>query len=168
MTTATKSVLFLCTGNSVRSIMAEALLRHHAGDRFVACSAGSHPTWRVNSVAIELLMRHGMQTTGLRSKSWTEFEGEHAPPLDFVFTVCDSAAGETCPVWPGHPVTAHWGVQDPADVDGEELERLTAFRRAFRMLERRILLFTSLPLTSLDRLSLQTRLDEIGRVTDDT
>lgn len=166
MNTGPKSVLFLCAGNSARSIMAEALLRHHAGDRFNAFSAGSHPTWRVHSLAIEVLSRHSVDTAGLRSKSWNDFAGPQAPALDFVFTVCDVAAGERCPAWPGLPVTAHLGVPDPAAVEGEELERVNAYRSVFRMLERRILLFANLPLASLDRLSMQAQLDRIGQMND--
>lgn len=154
--------LFLCTGNSARSILAEALLRHHGRGRFVAASAGSRPTGRVNPYALALLEREHLPTDGLRSKSWDEFAGPGAPPVDFVFTVCGNAAGEVCPVWPGQPLTAHWGVEDPAAVTGSDVDKTNAFREAFRILERRIVLFTSLPLASLGTLALQRRLREIG------
>src|SRR4030095_5353250 len=156
-------VLFLCTGNAARSIMAEAILNHSGQGRFVAQSAGSHPTGQVNPLALAQLQRGGISTEGVHSKSWNVFAGRGAAPLDFAFTVCDNAAGEVCPVWPGQPMTAHWGVRDPAAVSGSEVERTQAFRDAFRVLERRITLFTSLPLTSLDRLALPARLREIGR-----
>jgi len=156
-------VLFLCTGNSARSILAEALLRELGEGRFRAHSAGSHPTGRVHPLALELLQQRGLDTAGLRSKSWDELGHAAAPPLHFVFTVCDAAAGETCPVWPGQPMTAHWGVEDPAAAGGPVEERRWAFRRAFLVLQRRIELFTALSLEALDRLSLQTRLDEIGK-----
>jgi len=157
------NVLFLCTGNSARSILAEAALNHRGGGRFRAFSAGSHPTGKVNPNALELLERMGIATDGLRSKSWDEFAAPGAPPLDFVFTVCDNAAGEVCPYWPGQPMTAHWGQPDPASVAGTALDRTNAFREAFRMLDRRISLFTNLPLSTLDRLALGERLREIGR-----
>jgi len=156
-------VLFLCTGNSARSILAEALLRDLGEGRFRAHSAGSHPTGRVHPLALELLQERGLDTRGLRSKSWDEFADAASPPLHFVFTVCDAAAGETCPVWPGQPMTAHWGVEDPAAAEGPVEERRWAFRRAFLVVRRRIELFTALSLEALDRLSLQTRLDEIGK-----
>lgn len=156
-------VLFLCTGNSARSILSEAILNVRGAGRFEAHSAGSHPTGRVNPLAIELLERMAMPTEGLRSKSWDEFARPDSPALDFVFTVCDSAAGESCPYWPGQPVTAHWGVPDPAAVQGTEVEKTAAFREAFRVLERRIALFTSLPIESLDRMVLTSKLREIGR-----
>ena len=159
----TFNVLFLCTGNTARSILAEALLNAMAGTRFNAFSAGSHPKGMVNPYAIELLQKNRLPTEGLRSKSWDEFAQPGAPQLDFVFTVCDNAAGEPCPVWPGQPMTAHWGVADPAAVIGTETERWLAFRQAFRELENRIKIFTSLPIRSLDRLKLQERLDAIGR-----
>jgi protein-tyrosine-phosphatase len=155
-------VLFLCTGNSARSILSEAILNQHGRGRFQAFSAGSHPTGRVNPLALELLTRMKIPTDGLRSKSWDEFAAPGAPALDFVFTVCDNAAGEVCPVWPGQPMTAHWGVPDPAGVVGTEIARTEAFREAFRVLERRIGLFTSLPLASLDRLSLSQKIRDIG------
>ncbi|TXF10415.1 arsenate reductase ArsC [Pelomicrobium methylotrophicum] len=156
------NVLFLCTGNSARSILAEALLRHHGGSRFNAYSAGSHPAGRVNPYVLEFLASQRLPTEGLRSKSWEEFTRPGAPPLHFVFTVCDSAAGEVCPVWPGQPMTAHWSVKDPAvHADADEARR--AVREAFHVLSRRIGLFVSLPLEKLDRLALQQRLEEIGR-----
>jgi arsenate reductase len=156
-------VLFLCTGNSARSILSEAILTAQGRGRFVAHSAGSHPAGRVNPFALDLLKRMGMPTEGLRSKSWDEFAAPGAPELDFVFTVCDNAAGEVCPYWPGQPMTAHWGVPDPAAVTGTDLQKTEAFRDAFRVLERRIALFTSLPIASLDRLTLSAKVREIGR-----
>ena len=156
-------VLFLCTGNSARSIMAEAMLNAMAGSRFKAFSAGSHPTGRVNPFAIELLMKNRLPSEGMRSKSWDEFAAPGAPPLDFVFTVCDSAAGEVCPIWPGQPITAHWGVEDPAAVEGSDEEKRRAFFKAFSLLQNRIQLFLNLPLVKLDRLALKQRLDEIGK-----
>jgi protein-tyrosine-phosphatase len=155
-------VLFLCTGNTARSILAESLLNHWGRGDFVAHSAGSHPKGRVNPIAVELLQQMHMPTTGLRSKSWDEFAQPGAPQLDFVFTVCDNAAGEACPVWPGQPITAHWGVADPAAVEGSDTDRWLAFRTAFRELESRIRLFTSLPIRSLDRVKLQQRVRAIG------
>ena len=157
------NVLFLCTGNSARSILAEQLLNHWGAGVFRGYSAGSHPTRVVNPIALELLRHMKLPTAGLRSKSWDEFARPDAPRLDFVFTVCDSAAAEACPVWPGQPMTAHWGVADPAAVEGPDTQRWLAFRRAFRELENRIKIFTSLPIRSLDRLKLQERLDAIGR-----
>jgi arsenate reductase (thioredoxin) len=156
-------VLFLCTGNSARSILAEALMNTLGKERFVAHSAGSFPTGRVNPFALELLQKNGMPTDGLRSKSWDEFAAPGAPALDFIFTVCDNAAGEVCPVWPGQPVTAHWGVEDPAAVEGTDEEKRRAFVRALTTLRRRIELFLSLPHGHLDTLALKRRLDEIGR-----
>lgn len=156
------NVLFLCTGNSARSILAEALLNHWGRGRFRAFSAGSFPTGRVNPFALDLLRRMGIDATGARSKSWDEFAAPGAPPLHFVFTVCDKAAGEVCPVWPGQPVTAHWGVPDPAAVEGSDVEKANAFRAAFNALEHRIKAFVSLPLESLDRMSLKAALDDIG------
>jgi arsenate reductase (thioredoxin) len=158
------NVLFLCTGNSARSIMAEAILNKLGAGHFRAYSAGSHPKGQVHPEAIRLLEGLGHDTSSFRSKSWTEFAVAGAPPLDFVFTVCDNAAGEACPIWPGHPMTAHWGIPDPAEVTGPPAEIATAFRDAYRMLERRIGAFVSLPIRSLDQLSLQSRLGEIGRL----
>ena len=156
------NVLFLCTGNSARSILAEALLNALGQGRFRAYSAGSHPAGKVNPHALELLAKDGLSTQGLRSKNWDEFAVPGAPPMDFVITVCDNAAGEVCPVWPGQPVTAHWGVADPAAVTGEETLIQRAFRDAFITLQRRIQLLLNLPIASLDRVSLRKRLVEIG------
>jgi arsenate reductase (thioredoxin) len=156
------NVLFLCTGNSARSILAESSLTARGRGRFRAFSAGSHPTGRVNPLAIDLLERMKLPVEGLRSKSWDEFAAPGAPPLDFVITVCDDAAGELCPIWPGQPMTAHWGVEDPAAAGGSQIERTGAFREAFRILDRRVELFTSLPLHSLDRLALTAKLRAIG------
>lgn len=156
-------VLFLCTGNSARSIMAECALNRHGRGRFEAHSAGSHPKGQVHPMTIELLARFNHPTAQLRSKSWDEFAVPGAPPLDFVFTVCDNAAGEVCPVWPGQPMTAHWGVEDPAAYEGPEDKQFRLFRDVYFQLERRIQIFVNLPIRALDRLSLQRRLDEIGR-----
>jgi len=156
------NVLFLCTGNSARSILSEALLNRHGAGRFLAFSAGSQPAGRVNPYALELLRDAGFATEGLRSKNWDEFGAPGAPPLDFVFTVCDNAAAEVCPIWPGQPVTAHWGVPDPAAVQGSDESKHKAFRDAFITLERRINLFLSLPIRSLDQLALARRVTEIG------
>ena len=160
------NVLFLCTGNSARSILAEALLNAQGRGRFRAYSAGSQPAGRVNPLALELLERNQIDTAGLRSKSWDEFGLPGAPTLDFVFTVCDNAAHEVCPVWPGQPMSAHWGIPDPAAVDGDDAERRRAFAQAFQQLSLRLSLFLSLPLASLDGLALQRKLDEIGTVGD--
>jgi len=160
------NVLFLCTGNSARSVIAEAILNKTGAGRFVAHSAGSQPKGQVNPRTIELLQGLGYDTSRFRSKSWSEFARPGAPALDFVFTVCDNAAGETCPVWPGQPMTAHWGVPDPAEATGTEAEIGLAFKDAYRMLDRRIAIFTALPIRSLDQLSLQARLREIGRMQD--
>jgi arsenate reductase (thioredoxin) len=157
------NTLFLCTGNSARSIIAEAILNKLGAGRFRAYSAGSQPRGEVNPHAVALLEGLGYDTAGLRSKSWSEFAAAGAPPLDFVFTVCDNAAGEACPVWPGQPMTAHWGVPDPAAASGNAAEIALAFKDAYRMLHQRIAIFTALPIRSLDRLSLQQRLREIGR-----
>jgi arsenate reductase len=157
------NVLFLCTGNSARSLLAESLLNKIGAGKFVAHSAGSHPTGRVNPNALALLKRLDFPTGDLLSKSWDEFAAASAPPLDFVFTVCDNAANEVCPVWPGQPMTAHWGVPDPAAVEGDEEKIAHAFRDAFLLLQRRIELFANLPVDKLDRLSLKRRLDDIGR-----
>lgn len=157
------NVLFLCTGNSARSIMAEAILNHKGRPTFTAYSAGSHPTGAVRPEALRQIRNARLPTTGLRSKSWDEFARPGAPRMNFVFTVCDNAARETCPLWPGQPMTAHWGVPDPAVVSGtlEEIER--AFRDAFVMLDRRISLFLSLPLASLSKLAIQEQIDRIGQ-----
>ncbi|WP_315786165.1 MULTISPECIES: arsenate reductase ArsC [unclassified Bradyrhizobium] len=157
------NVLFLCTGNSARSIMAESILRKDAGGRFRAFSAGSTPKGAVNPLALRTLQSLDYPTDGLRSKSWLEFAAPDAPVMDFVFTVCDNAAGETCPVWPGQPMTAHWGIEDPAAVEGTDLQKEAAFVTAFRYLKNRIGTFTNLPLRSIDKLSLGTKLREIGR-----
>jgi arsenate reductase len=157
------NVLFLCTGNSARSIMAEAILGKEGKGRFRAFSAGSHPKGAVHPHAIQLLRNAGHEVSGLRSKSWAEFGGPEAPDLDFVFTVCDNAAGESCPLWPGQPVTAHWGIPDPAAAAGSEAAIAFAFKDAYRMLARRIELFLALPLSRLDRMVLQSRVKEIGR-----
>ena len=159
----TFNVLFLCTGNSARSIMAEVLLNHLGKGRFQAFSAGSHPRGSVYPLAIATLMRNHLPVEGLRSKSWDEFAAPGAPPLDFVFTVCDHAAKETCPIWPGQPMTAHWGIEDPAIVEGTPEQQQRAFSLAFRALDARLRIFTSLRLESLDSLALQRKLDEIGR-----
>jgi arsenate reductase len=160
------NVLFLCTGNSARSIMAEAVLRLWGRDKFNAYSAGSHPTGEVNPRAVQILARHNLLTGDLRSKSWDEFARAGAPKLDFVFTVCDRAAAEVCPVWPGQPISAHWGVPDPAAVTGDERKIEHAFLDAFLVLDARIKLFTALPIASLDKLTLQERVDRIGRSQD--
>jgi len=159
----TYHVLFLCTGNSARSILAEAILGRLGGRRFQVHSAGSHPKGEVHPMALEVLRERDYDTTPFRSKSWDEFAKPGAPALDFVFTVCDNAAGEACPVWPGQPMTAHWGVEDPAAFEGPEDKQRWVFRRAYLELERRIELFTNLSIESLDRLSLQARLNEIGK-----
>ena len=158
------NVLFLCTGNSARSIMAEAILNHHGRGRFRAFSAGSHPAGRVNPLAIEQLQRARLSLDGLRSKGWEEFVQPGAPRLDFVFTVCDKAAGEVCPVWPGQPMTAHWGIEDPAAVEGSDEEKRHAFTVAAGQLSRRISLFISVPLAKIDALALKGELDDIGRL----
>jgi arsenate reductase (thioredoxin) len=157
------NVLFLCTGNSARSILAECVLNRLGHGKFRAYSAGSFPKGEVHPYALELLGRQGFPIDALRSKSWNEFAAAEAPRLDFVFTVCDNAAGEVCPIWPGQPMTAHWGLPDPAAVEGNEAERRLAFAETLRMLNNRIGAFVNLPLRSLDRLSLQKRLEEIGR-----
>jgi arsenate reductase (thioredoxin) len=156
------NVLFLCTGNSARSIMAEAILNKLGQGRFQAYSAGSRPKGQVNPYTIQLLNSLGYDTSRFRSKSWNEFAKPGAPPLDFAFTVCDDAAGETCPVWPGQPMTAHWGVPDPAEAKGSPAEIALAFKDAYRMLHQRIGVFSALPIRSLDQLSLQSKLKEIG------
>jgi arsenate reductase (thioredoxin) len=159
-------VLFLCTGNSARSIMAEAILSRDGAGRFLAFSAGSHPRGAVHPYASDLLKKLNHNTKSFRSKSWDEFAVAGAPKLDFVFTVCDNAAGEVCPIWPGQPMTAHWGIPDPAAVEGTEAERRLAFAEAYRMLNNRISIFLNLPLPSLDRLTLQKRLTDIGQAKD--
>ena len=159
----TWNVLFLCTGNSARSILAEATLNAMGRGRFKAWSAGSHPAGKVNPFALELLQKNRLPTEDLRSKNWDEFARADAPALDFVFTVCDNAAGEVCPVWPGQPMTAHWGVPDPAAVEGSDEAKRKAFFTAWSQLQHRISIFASLPLDKLDRLSLKQRLDEIGQ-----
>jgi arsenate reductase (thioredoxin) len=160
------NVLFLCTGNSARSIMAEVLLTRAGQGKFRAFSAGSQPKGRVHPYALDLLRKLNYDVSGLRSKSWQEFSGPDAPKLDFVFTVCDNAAAETCPVWPGQPITAHWGVPDPAAATGKEAEVRLAFADALRMLSNRINIFVALPIRSLDQLSLQRQLDAIGKTKD--
>jgi protein-tyrosine-phosphatase len=160
------NVLFLCTGNSARSILAESLMNHLGQGRFRAYSAGSFPKGQVHPISLALLTHLELPIEGLRSKSWDEFAAPGAPPLDFVFTVCDKAAGEVCPYWPGQPVTAHWGVGDPAAVEGTDAQKWAAFRRAFRELENRIKLFVSLPIASLDRMTLKARVDAIGRTSE--
>jgi arsenate reductase len=157
------NVLFLCTGNSARSILAEAFLNQEGKGRFRAFSAGSFPKGAVNPVALALLGQLGYPTDGLRSKSWDEFALPGAPQMDFVFTVCDQAAGEVCPVWPGQPVSAHWGIPDPVAMEGTDAEKMQAFREALRMLSNRIGVFIELPFDKLDRIKLKTRLDDIGR-----
>lgn len=166
MSTRTYNVLFLCTGNSARSILAEALLNSLGNGRFKGYSAGSYPKGVVHPIALAMLRAHGLPTTGLRSKSWDEFAQPDAPPMDFVFTVCDNAAGETCPIWPGQPITAHWGIPDPAAVTGADEAVRRAFSTAFKELRTRIALFLSLPIEKLDRLILKTRLNEIGGTKD--
>jgi arsenate reductase (thioredoxin) len=156
------NVLFLCTGNSARSIMAEGILNAKGNPRFTAYSAGSHPSGKVRPEALHRLAAAHIETEGLRSKSWDEFARPGAPKLDFVFTVCDNAANEVCPFWPGQPMTAHWGIPDPAAVQGSPQEIERAFRNAFTLLDRRISLFLSLPLASIDRLALKKELDRIG------
>lgn len=157
------NVLFLCTGNSARSIMAEAILNQSGKGRFAGYSAGSQPAAAVNPYAIAYLERNHISTNNLRSKSWAEFAGPDAPKMDFVFTVCDQTAGEVCPVWPGQPMTAHWGVDDPVAVEGDAEKKMRAFADAYMVLNRRIAIFLSLPLEKLDRLSLQKELVNIGK-----
>ena len=164
MTERLFNVLFLCTGNSARSILAEAILNHAGKGRFRAFSAGSHPGGKVHPFAIELLAKHGLAVSDLRSKSWDEFATPGAIHFNFVFTVCDNAAGEVCPVWPGRPMTAHWGIADPAAVQGSDEDKRRAFTQAYAEMNRRIALFTSLPLAKLDSMSIQRELDNIGRL----
>lgn len=161
---ALRNVLFLCTGNSARSILAEAALSRLGAGRFAAFSAGSMPKGQVHPYALDLLASLNFKTGGFRSKSWDEFAAPGAPQLDFVFTVCDNAANEVCPIWPGQPITAHWGQADPAAVEGSEAEKRAAFAEAYRMLQNRLTAFVHLPHASLDRFSLQTRLDAIARI----
>jgi arsenate reductase len=158
------NVMFLCTGNSARSIMAESILRKDGNGNFRAYSAGSHPNGIVNPFALKILESFNYPTDGLRSKSWDEYAGPDAPVMDFVFTVCDNAAGELCPIWPGHPMTAHWGIEDPAAVTGSDIEKEKAFVQASRYMKNRISLFLSLPLASIDKMALGTRLREIGQI----
>ncbi|MDX1922845.1 MAG: arsenate reductase ArsC [Alphaproteobacteria bacterium] len=158
------NVLFLCTGNSARSILAESILRKEGAGRFQAFSAGSQPKGAVNPFALKVLSSFGYPTDGMSSKSWDVFAGPEAPQMDFVFTVCDDAAGEACPYWPGQPMTAHWGIEDPAAVEGTDIQKEAAFVTAFRYMKNRILAFTNLPLKSIDELSLRSRLREIGRL----
>lgn len=158
----TYNVLFLCTGNSARSILAEAILNHLADGRFHGYSAGSYPKGAVHPMSLEVLAEEGISTEGLRSKSWDEFASPGAPAMDFVFTVCDNAAGEACPLWPGHPVSAHWGIEDPAAVAGSALQQRAAFQNAFKYMKNRISAFIALPLASIDTLSLNARLRGIG------
>jgi arsenate reductase len=160
------NVLVLCTGNSARSILGEALFNALGKGKFIAHSAGSHPAGRVNPFALELLQQQGFSTEGLRSKSWDEFAAPGAPEIDFIFTVCDNAAGETCPIWPGKPATAHWGIPDPAAVTDDDAAKRAAFRKAAEQLAKRIQLFMSLPIESLDKLALKEKLAEIGRIRD--
>jgi protein-tyrosine-phosphatase len=160
------NVLFLCTGNSARSILAEAIMNREGRGRFRGFSAGSQPKGEPNPFAIALLRKLNFDTSSLRSKNWDEFSSPDAPKMDFVFTVCDSAAAEQCPYWPGQPMTAHWGLSDPAAVEGTDAEKAIAFADTYRMLSQRISIFVNLPMTSLDRLALQRRLDEIGRTPD--
>jgi arsenate reductase len=164
MTGRTFNVLFLCTGNSARSIMAEALLNRLGAGRFNAFSAGSHPKGAINPFTLKVLASFGFPTEGYRSKSWDEFAAPGAPRLDFAFTVCDSAANEVCPVWPGQPMTAHWGIEDPASVEGTAIEKERAFVTAFKYLRNRISIFVSLPIASLERMALERKLREIGHM----
>lgn len=157
------NVLFLCTGNSARSIMAEGILNKRGLGRFHAFSAGSHPSGKIRPEALEQLRVSGMPAEGFRSKSWDEFEATHAPTMDFIFTVCDNAANEVCPIWPGRPMTAHWGVADPAVAQGTPEQVARAYRDAFALLDRRIQLFLSLPLSTLDRMTIKDEIDRIGQ-----
>jgi arsenate reductase len=164
MTNPSFNVLFLCTGNTARSILAEGILRKEGAGRFTAYSAGSQPKGLVNPIAIKTLAAFGYPADDYRSKSWDEFAKPGAPVMDFVFTVCDSAAGETCPIWPGQPITAHWGIEDPAAVEGTDIEKEAAFASAFKYLRNRITVFTSLPLKSVDHMALDKKLRDIGRM----
>lgn len=156
------NALFLCTGNTARSILAEGILRKDGAGRFNVFSAGSHPKGVVNPWALKTLAEYGYSTEGLRSKSWDEFAGPDAPHMDFIITVCDNAAGEACPYWPGHPMTAHWGIEDPASVEGSDIDKQRAFNLAFRYLKNRISLLLSTPLARLDKMALGSRMREIG------
>ena len=158
------NVLFLCTGNTARSILAESIMRRDGQGRFRSFSAGSQPKGQVNPFALKVLASANYPTDGMRSKRWEEFAAPDAPVMDFVFTVCDNAAGESCPVWPGQPMTAHWGIEDPASLEGTDIQKEAAFVAAFRYLKNRIGVFTNLPLRSIDKLSLGTKLREIGRL----
>ncbi|MGC1859629.1 MAG: arsenate reductase ArsC [Methylocystis sp.] len=162
MTDRVYNVLFLCTGNTARSILAESILRKDGAGRFNSFSAGSHPKGVINPFAIKTLAAYGFPTEGFRSKNWEEFATPDAPKMDFVFTVCDNAAGEACPVWPGQPMTAHWGIEDPAAVEGLDIEKQRAFNLAFRYMKNRISLLLALPIARLDKLALKNRLREIG------
>jgi len=164
MTDRVFNALFLCTGNTARSILAESILRKDGAGRFNAFSAGSHPKGKVNPFALNTLKALDYPTEGLRSKSWDEFAAPGAPKMDFVFTVCDDAAGEACPIWPGHPMTAHWGIEDPAAFSGSDLEKERAFSAAFRFMRNRVTAFVSLPFASLDAMALTGRLRDIGRM----
>jgi protein-tyrosine-phosphatase len=163
MTDRIYNVLFLCTGNSARSILAESIMRKDGQGSFRSFSAGSQPKGQINPLALKVLEALNYPTDGMRSKSWEEFAAPYAPVMDFVFTVCDQAAGEVCPIWPGHPITAHWGVPDPAVVEGTDDQRRQAFRYAYRQLEAHIKLFVALPIDKLDRLAVKRQADEIGR-----
>ncbi|MFY9326876.1 MAG: arsenate reductase ArsC [Georgfuchsia sp.] len=167
MTHLIKNVLILCTGNSARSILAEAIFNRDGRDRFHAYSAGSHPAGYVNPYALELLQREGFDISNLRSKSWDEFAVASSPQMDLVLTVCDNAVGEMCPVWPGQPISAHWGIEDPAAVEGRDEDKRRAFFRAFNFLQRRIALFLALPLDKLDRISIKRELEQIGNSRDE-
>jgi len=158
------NVLFLCTGNTARSVLAEGILRKDGAGRFNAFSAGSQPKGTVNPFALKVLDSLGYPTDGFRSKNWDEFARPDAPVMDFIFTVCDSAAGETCPVWPGQPASAHWGIEDPAAIQGPDIEKEKAFVQAFKYLKNRISAFLALPMASLDQIALTNRLEEIGRL----
>lgn len=164
MTERVFNVLFLCTGNSARSVLGESILRKDGAGRFRAFSAGSRPRGAVNSFALKVLGAFDYPTDGFRSKSWDEFAPPDAPKMDFVFTVCDDAAGETCPIWPGHPMTAHWGIEDPATVEGSDVDKERAFNTAFRHMRNRITCFIALPLASLDKMALTNRLRDIGQM----
>jgi arsenate reductase (thioredoxin) len=164
MTDRVFNVLFLCTGNTARSVLAEGILRKDGAGRFNAYSAGSQPKGIVNPFALKVLGAYGYPTDGFRSKNWDEFSGPEAPKMDFVFTVCDNAAGESCPIWPGQPMTAHWGIEDPAAVEGSDIDKERAFNEAFKYMRARISVFIALPMASLDRMALGSRLREIGRM----